>query len=445
VGSLIHRLSDAIAHGKHATLPNGTVTAIATRRVNMHDSTVTLPFGTETLSVALPDCSVTVAEPPGGTPVDPQKAAANALADPHGPPLTERVDAAEEVAVVVTDVTRATPDDVLLEELVARLPVPREQLSVVLGLGLHRPMTDEEIRDGLGEYADLAENHDPTATVEVGRVDETPVLVNETVADADVVLATGMVEPHQYAGFSGGAKTVVIGAGGEPLIRHTHGPDVLSQPGVRLGRVEDNPFREILDRAGDLAGPDFCVNVTHGPSGILGAAAGDPRAVVEDLAARAREALSVPVETGYDAVVAGVGAPKDANLYQTTRAATYVLLGAQNPLRAGGRVVVPARLPEGVGKGTGEQRFAERLSNADSAAALYEEMRAGYEPGAQRAFVLARALRDHDVWITNSECPETVESCLLSAADDPADAIEPGSDVLVVPDALDTLLVPSES
>jgi nickel-dependent lactate racemase len=314
-------------------------------------------------------------------------------------------------------------------------------VTVVLGLGLHRPMTDEEIASALGDHADLAVNHDPDATVVAGTVDGCPIELNETVAAADTVLATGMVEPHQYAGFSGGAKTVVIGAGGESQIRYSHGPEMLARDGVRLGRIEHNPFREFVDRAGDLVGLEFSLNVTHGPAGIMGASAGDPRAVVADLAETARDALSVAVTEEYDAVVAGVGAPKDANLYQTTRAATYVVLGANNPLREGGRVVVPARLPEGAGEGTGERRFYERLTGAKSAAALYEEMREGYEPGAQRAFVVARTLKEHDIWITNSEHPEIVEDCLMHAADSVDDAVEPGSDVLVVPDALSTLLV----
>jgi nickel-dependent lactate racemase len=148
----------------------------------------------------------------------------------------------------------------------------------------------------------------------------------------------------------------------------------------------------------------------------------------------------VAIDEAYDAVVAGVGAPKDANLYQTTRAATYVVLGANNPLRDGGRVVVPAELPEGAGEGTGERRFYDRLAGADSAETLYESMRSGYEPGAQRAFVVARTLRDHDVYVTGSEAPEVVEECLMCARDSVADAIDPGSDVLVVPDALNTLL-----
>ncbi|MFB6303958.1 MAG: lactate racemase domain-containing protein [Haloferacaceae archaeon] len=400
-----------------------------------------LPLGDGTVTFSLPDCDVTTLDRPGGDPVDVRAAAEAALDDPHGPPLADRVAPDDEVAVVVTDVTRATPDGLLLDALLDRLPGSRDRVTVVFGLGLHRPMTDDEMVEALGENADLAVNHDPDEAVEVGRVDGVPVRVNPAVAEADAVLATGMVEPHQYAGFSGGAKTVVVGAGGEPVIRHTHGPEILSQPGVRLGRVADNPFREFVDRAGDVAGPDFCINVTKGPSGILGVAAGDPRPVVRDLAATAKEALSVPVDRTFDAAVVGVGAPKDANLYQTSRAATYLLLGDYNPVREGGRVVLPARLNEGAGEGTGEQRFYRWMRAAESAEALYEEMREGYDPGAQRAFVVARALRDHDVYVTNSDHPEVVEECLMSARDRVEDAVEPGSDVLVVPDGLNTLVV----
>jgi nickel-dependent lactate racemase len=425
-----------------------------------------LPYGDTEISVSLPDCDVTVAEPPEAEAVDPCEAARKAMADPHGPPLRDRVSAADEVAIVVTDVTRATPDDVLVDALVSDLHeagVERDQIAIVVGLGLHRPMTDDELRSALGEYADLAQNHDAEAVRSIGEIEgpdgeAVEIELNPTVADADAVVSTGMVEPHQYAGFSGGAKTVAIGAGGESLIRYTHGPDMLAREGVRLGRVEGNPFRETLDAAGDLLGLDFCLNVTHAPVGILGASAGDHREVVRDLAELCKRNISVSLENKYDAVVAGVGAPKDANLYQATRAATYVALGAYNPLasparragdasqREGGsgapaRIVVPARLQEGAGEGTGERRFYDWLSEAESAEELYDEMRRGYEPGAQRAFVVARVLRDYDVFVTNSEHPEVVEDCLMTARESVADAVEPGSDVLVVPDALDTLLV----
>uniref|UniRef100_UPI00374D9136 lactate racemase domain-containing protein n=1 Tax=Natronococcus roseus TaxID=1052014 RepID=UPI00374D9136 len=441
-----------------------------------------VPLGCGSIGVALPDCEVTVAEPPGGDAVDVRAAAQRALEEPLGSPLEERIDAGDDVAIVVTDLTREVPDDVLLNVLLERLAdlgVARERVTVVVGLGLHRPMTDAELESMLGPHADLAVNHDPESTVEIGTVgrgeaygvresqdesrspsevkrssadasddasgtaagDGVPVEIGLPVANADTVLSTGVVEPHQYAGFSGGAKTVVIGAGGESLIRHTHGPETLAREGVRLGRLEGNPFRELLDEAGDLVGIDFSLNLTHGPTGVLGVRAGDGRRIVRELATVARDARSVPVEREYDAVVCGVGAPKDANLYQATRGATYVALGDRNPLRKGGKLVVPAALPEGAGEGTGERRFYRRLRNADDPESLYDDLREGYEPGAQRAFVVARVLRERDLVVTNSRAPGVVEECLMRAADDVRDAIEPGSDVLVVPDALNTLLV----
>jgi nickel-dependent lactate racemase len=428
-----------------------------------------LPLGDGTVRVDLDHVDATVVRPSGHDTVDVRDAARNALEAPHGPRLADRVSPEDAVAVVVTDGTRDVPTDVLLDELLADLDVAgvdRDSVTVVVGLGLHRPMTDGELDAMLGAHAGLAVNHDPEDVVTVGDVDGVPIEINRRVADADVVVSTGVVEPHQYAGFSGGAKTAVIGAGGESQIRYTHGPDLLSRDGVRLGRVDDNPFRDFLDRAGDRVGVDYCVNVTVGADGVLDVAAGDPRAVVRDLAASARDAhaVALPDDETYDAVVAGVGAPKDANLYQATRAATYVAFGDRNPLvapgaeaadakegaanvdetagdRDRGRIVVPAALPEGAGDGTGERRFYDWLANATDADSLYREMRDGYDPGAQRAFVVARVLRDHDVWITNSQHPEVVDDCLMHAAESVEDALEPGSEVLVVPDALHTLLV----
>jgi nickel-dependent lactate racemase len=307
---------------------------------------IELPLGDGAVSVSLPECDVTVCEPPGGEAVDPRTAAGRAVANPHGPPLADRVEADDEVAIVVTDVTRATPDDVLLDVLLDELQaagLDRNQVTVVIGLGLHRPMDDAEIRAALGEYADLAVNHDPDSTVEVGAVDGVPIEIGESVARADRVLSTGMVEPHQYAGFSGGAKTVVVGAGSESQIGYTHGPDMLARDGVRLGRVEDNPFREFLDRAGDLVGVDFAVNVTHGPSGILGASAGDPRAVVRDLAATAREALAAPVDGTYDAVVAGrQRTPTSTRRRERPRTSCW-----GRPTRSGARASARPSTPDG--------------------------------------------------------------------------------------------------
>ena len=84
-----------------------------------------------------------------------------------------------------------------------------------------------------------------------------PLTVNRLAAAADLLLATGVVEPHQYAGFSGGSKTVAVGVAGEPTIAYTHGPAMLDQAGVRLGNLHDNPFQAAVREA--VAGPDYAL------------------------------------------------------------------------------------------------------------------------------------------------------------------------------------------
>lgn len=395
----------------------------------------------------LPDCDATVLDPPGGAAVDPRRAAERALDDPHGPALSDLADPSDEV-VIVTDATRPTPDDLLVELLLDRLPVPRGRASVVLGRGPRGPADEAEVTARLGRHADLAENRAPASAVAVGDVDGVPVELHPTVAEADLVLSTGAVQPHPCAGFSGGAEPVAVGAGGAPLIRRVRGPAMVARNGVGLGRLAGNPCRDAIDRAGDLAGAAFCLNLTRGPDAsddrggaALGASAGRPRAVVRDLARTAREALATPVEGAFDAVVAGVPAPMDADLYRACRAATDLILGGRTPLRPGGRVVLSARLPEGAGGGRAARRFRERLRDAATPDAPVGAGRDGDGVGPGRAALLARALRERDVVVAGSERPDVVEECLLTAAPTVEDAIRPGERVLVVPDAFDALLV----
>jgi nickel-dependent lactate racemase len=123
----------------------------------------------------------------------------------------------------------------------------------LVATGLHRPMSVPEIRDRLGPEVpgDIAvENHEATNEAHMVTLDPpedgVPVVLDRRVVEADLVVATGMVEPHLYAGFSGGWKTVSIGCAGEPTIAATHGPRFLDRPGTRLGLLEGNPFQEVV-------------------------------------------------------------------------------------------------------------------------------------------------------------------------------------------------------
>jgi nickel-dependent lactate racemase len=260
------------------------------------------------------------------------------------------------------------------------------------------------------------------------------------------------VEPHQYAGYSGGRKTVAVGAAGEALIAHTHGPAFVDQPGTRLGRIEGNPFHEAVTEAARRAGLDFILNVVlNDEKRVVCVKAGEPVETHRRLVAFARAIYEVPIPHQYDVAIGGVGYPKDANLYQASRAASYLFFAPTPVVKPGGYLIVPARCEEGAGEGVGEQRFFEAMRDApDVQAILCDAREHGYAPGQQRAFVMAKVLEEARVVVVGSQCPKVVSACQMTPAETMEEALalaarELGGEleVLVVPHALLTLPVVS--
>ena len=422
-----------------------------------------LPYGDSSLRFSLPPTmQAVVAEARPATPLsDPAQAVAEALAAPVGsPPLRELARGGERACIVFTDITRACPDSLLVPALLDELEqagVRDEDIILLCGTGLHRPSTPEEKAAKLGprvtaRYRVIDNSpQDASRLVDLGITPQgAPVRIHRAAVEADLLLSTGVVEPHQFAGYSGGSKTLAIGAAGEALIAHTHGPQFLDDPRARLGRVDDNPFQEVVVDAARRAGLGFILNVVADDARrILRVAAGHPQMAFRDLVAFARSIYEVPVPGPADIVIAGVGFPKDVNLYQVSRAASYLALAAAPLVRPGGYLIVPARCQEGAGSGVGEQRFLKAMRDApDVRFILGNARRRGYPPGQQRAFLMAKVLDQARVVIVGSECPELVAACKMipAATMDEALALaerELGKAcrVLIVPHALLTLPV----
>jgi nickel-dependent lactate racemase len=206
----------------------------------------------------------------------------------------------------------------------------------------------------------------------------------------------------------------------------THGPQFLDQPGVRLGQIDGNPFQQFVRDAAQAIGLKFVVNVVlDGDGRAIAVQAGDPIAAHEALIATARSVYEVPIEHAYDIVIAQVDPPKDVNLYQASRAATYVGLSATPPIRPSGVIIVAARCPEGAGQGRGEARFFTALSQASDLEQLLAQCRRdGCRAGEQRAYMLAQVLLNYEVVIAGSQCPEIVKACHLTAAPSLDEALE---------------------
>ena len=363
------------------------------------------------------------------------------------------------VCIVFTDVTRASPDWLMVPPLLADLAaagVRDEDVTLLCGTGMHRPSTRDEWVAKLGQavverYRVIDnEPRNPEALVDLGVVNGIPLSVHRAAYDADLLIATGIVEPHQYAGYSGGRKTVAVGAAGEPLIAYSHGPAFVDDPNTRLGRTDGNPFHEAITEAALRAGLRFIVNVVLDDEGqIVHVAAGEPVAAHAALVERARALYQAPIPQQYDVAIGGVGYPKDANLYQASRAASYLFFAPTPVVRPGGYLIVPARCEEGAGDGVGEQRFLSAMRDAPDVATILRDGRAhGYPPGQQRAFVMAKVLEQCHVVVVGSEHPDIVRACKMIPAPTMAAALETAAadlgsdlDVLVVPHALLTLPV----
>ena len=436
--------------------------------MSRHQNTYSVPFGKGSLEFDLPpSMRGTVIESRDAEPLaDVESAAADALANPvNSPPLKELVRPHDTVCIVFTDITRASPDHFFVPPILRELKaagVRDDHVTLVCGTGLHRPSTPEEKRQKLGQevldrYRVLDnEPQNRAALADLGTTQSgIPLSVNRFVYEADLVVATGIVEPHQFAGYSGGPKTVAIGAAGEPMIAFTHGPHMVDHPGTRLGKIEGNPFHEAVTEAARRAGLRFILNVVQDdqkqPVAIL---AGEPEATFAKLVKVARELYEVPVPHQYDVAVAGVGFPKDANIYQASRAASYLFFAPTSVVKEGGVLIVPAPTPEGAGKGVGEQRFLKEMRGAADMPSLLEELRrTGYPPGAQRAFVMAKVMEKNHVIVVGSETPDLVRQMHMISAEHMDQAFHIATekmgrndlDVLIVPHALMTLPIVCES
>jgi lactate racemase len=370
-------------------------------------------------------------EPPAGlAPLgDFDGALAHALSAPVAAPrLRLLARDAGTVVVTIPDASRPCPSPVLLERLLDELReagVPDDAVTVVVGCGVHRATSSAERRTLVGPVAGRRIRTEDAQGLETPVADlgttshGAPVHIARRVAEADLAVTVGVVEPHLYAGFSGGVKGVAIGCAGHETIAWTHRPAFVSSPGVVVGRLKGNPFHDTLREIAARTPLAWAVNVVVNDRGAAAAvAAGEPTAVQDRLAHACGDAWLRTVDGPFDVVVAGVHAPKSGNFYQASRAATYIGLAARPALAEGGLLVLCADLPSGAGDGPGEHNFADLLAAADSPAELIARgLREPLGPGGQRAFVVARVLERFRLAVVGAREPGILAEVGVAAFD----------------------------
>lgn len=327
-------------------------------------------------------------------PANGQAEVAKAIANAMGKNI-EDLKGTKKVVIVTSDSTRPVPNREIfppLLEALAGIGISYEQITVLIGTGLHRPAPPEEFPALLGEETAqklTVISHDATdqsQLVYLGQTSRgTPIWINKHYQEADARILVGMIDPHQIVGISGGAKALAIGLGGEKLIQANH--SMLTQPTCRLGVVDGNPARADIDEVGEIVGIDFIVNVIlNNEKKIVKAVAGDFRKAHAEGIKLAQEICQVQVPEAADLVVASPGGyPKDINLYQAQKALAHAAL----VVKEGGVIILSAQCKEGVG----EERFEETMALSHTPQEVLERFaQSEFQMGAHKAFLWARSL-----------------------------------------------------
>jgi nickel-dependent lactate racemase len=317
---------------------------------------VELAYGDGHLVIDLPADRTTVVTPAYRAAVaDERGAVVEALRRPlAGPPLRERVRPGQTVAISVCDGTRPQPRHIVVPAILAELDgvVRLEDVVVLVATGTHRGNSEAELRTMLGdEVVDTVRvvNHDArdeSSLAWIGQLGAgVPVWLNRQWVDADVRITTGFVEPHFFAGFSGGPKMVAPGLAGLETTLTLHDAARIGHPNARWGVTEGNPVHDDVRAVAAAAGTHFTLDVIiDGEKRIVRAFGGELFAVHRAACAAAKATAMCPVPQRFDVVVTtNSGFPLDQNLYQAVKG----MSAAAQVVKPGGLIICAAECRDG--------------------------------------------------------------------------------------------------
>ena len=271
-----------------------------------------------------------------------------------GPPLAELVrrKAPKRIAIAIADHTRPVPDHLLVPWLVAEMGVPDEAVTILIGTGTHRGSTPAELERMLGPAAKRFRiiNHSCHDEAELRLVGRTSCggesWLNRHWVEADLRIATGFIEPHFYAGFSGGSKAISPGISGLKTIRHFHRSMLIGHPNTTWGDVRTNPLQKLTRELASCCPPDMIVNVTLGlTKQITAVFAGEMIATHDAGCAIATHEAMQPVSRRFPVVITtNSGHPLDQNFYQTGKG----ISAASRIVEPGGAIIAVSQCSAGL-------------------------------------------------------------------------------------------------
>lgn len=388
--------------------------------------TILIPYGRDCLNLSISNENLLGVFSPNviGASAEPEDLLRKALSNPiESPPLKEIAKGRSKAVILVSDITRPAPTRLLLPPLLDELEGAGLDLSsvrIVVATGLHRGHTEQEKRslvaDSIFESV-VVEDHSPENCVNCGMTKNgLPVEINRTVAEADLIICTGNIDPHYFVGYTGGAKAVMPGVSSKRAITETH--SMMTLPGAEVGKVEGNPVRAAIEEVGDRVGIDFILNVVlNERKEIVASVAGHHVHAHRVGCSIADRVFKVHVPEEADIVVAGAGGfPKDINLYQAQKA----LDNAKLMVRKGGTIILVAECAEGFG----DKAFESWITGARNPDEVIEKMKCQFVMGGHKALAIALIVKRANVILVSSLDYAVAAQAFLTPSSNVSNALE---------------------
>jgi len=369
----------------------------------------------------------------------------NAMQNPFGASKLEEIikrKSAHNAVVVVNDITRPTPYTLILPPLLARIEkagINPDNINLIIATGIHRhhgPADNQEVfgEDICRRYKIINHNCDddlvPVGTLSNGL----ELIINRTVAEADLLVTTGVVGLHYFAGYSGGRKSILPGIAARQVIEANH--KMMSDRRARLGNYEDNPVSDLMLEAAQMVGVDFILNVViHGKKEIAFCAAGDVKQAWLEAVKFCEGLNTVRIKQPADIVIASCGGyPKDINMYQAQKALDAAVLA----VKPGGTIILAAECREGLG----EETFQKWIESSNCPQDIFDRFNSHFELGGHKAYAICRILEHAQILLVSALPDADVISMFMTPVPSIEDALEivrvqygEGASLYIMPEA----------
>jgi hypothetical protein len=422
------------------------------------------PFGKATLGLDLPDARLRAVLTSGlhaYTPeADGETLVRRAMEHPIGTaPLAELARGKKKVVILASDHTRPVPSKVIIPQMLAevRRGNPDADITILIATGCHRETTRDELVAKFG--ADIVQNekiyvHDCDDVAMLTSIGTLPsggaCIVNRLAVEADLLLAEGFIEPHFFAGYSGGRKSVLPGVCSRTTVLANHCAEFIDSPFARTGVLEGNPIHRDMMWAARRAGLAYIVNVViNEEKKVVYAVAGDMEAAHEAGCSFLSKYCGAAAEPADIAISSNGGYPLDQNIYQSVKGMT----AAEAAVREGGVIVMLASAEDG----TGGDEFYRCMKEKDDVRDIYADImtrgRSETVSDQWMTQILSRILMRAAVIYVSSADPELVRGYHLIPAATLAEAMQlaekmlgsPNATVNAIPDGVSVMVIPKEN